>query len=50
MFASGKAGSATTDVWEKIMADVDKNGDGEIDYEEFTNAMTHVLKKNVGVE
>ena len=32
VFASGKAGKATEDVWEKIMADVDKNGDGEIDY------------------
>lgn len=32
VFASGKAGKATEEVWEKIMADVDKNGDGEIDY------------------
>jgi calcium-dependent protein kinase len=50
VFAAGKAGSATTEVWEKIMADVDKNGDGEIDYEEFQTAMTTVLKKGVGVK
>lgn len=48
VFASGKTGSATTDVWQKIMADVDKNGDGEIDYEEFQAAMTNVLKKGIG--
>jgi calcium-dependent protein kinase len=32
VFASGKAQKATQEVWKKIMADVDKNGDGEIDY------------------
>ena len=49
VFAAGKAGSATTEVWERIMADVDKNGDGEIDYEEFQAAMTNVLKKGVSM-
>jgi Ca2+-binding EF-hand superfamily protein len=32
VFATGKAQKATEEVWEKIMEDVDKNGDGEIDY------------------
>jgi calcium-dependent protein kinase len=32
VFASGKASKATEEMWEKIMEDVDKNGDGEIDY------------------
>jgi len=32
VFATGKAQKATEEVWEKIMQDVDKNGDGEIDY------------------
>ena len=32
VFASGKAGKATDNFWEKIMAEADANGDGEIDY------------------
>jgi calcium-dependent protein kinase len=43
VFAAGHASSATNEAWESIMNDVDKNGDGEIDYQEFTEVMKAVL-------
>lgn len=43
VFAAGQASSATNETWESIMRDVDKNGDGEIDYQEFTEVMKAVL-------
>lgn len=32
-------------LWIEIMKEVDQNGDGQISYEEFTDAMTEILKK-----
>ena len=43
IFASGKAGEASNKVWDDILREVDQNGDGEIDYQEFTAAMRGVL-------
>ena len=43
VFAAGQASSATNEAWESIMRDVDKDGDGEIDYQEFTEVMKAVL-------
>jgi calcium-dependent protein kinase len=47
IFASGRAGKAQNDVWEKIIAEIDADGDGEIDYKEFTVAMTSLLKDKI---
>ena len=45
VFASGRAGKAQDEIWQEIFKEVDKNGDGEIDYEEFTMTMRAILKK-----
>ena len=47
VFAAGQASSATNEAWESIMRDVDKDGDGEIGYEEFTEVMKAVLGTGV---
>ena len=47
VFAAGQASSATNEAWESIMRDVDKDGDGEIDYQEFTEVMKAVLGTGV---
>jgi Ca2+-binding EF-hand superfamily protein len=38
-------GTKDESLWTEIMADVDKNNDNQISFDEFTEAMTQVLKK-----
>jgi calcium-dependent protein kinase len=45
IFSGGEASKASDAVWKDIMDEVDKNGDGEIDYEEFTSAMRIVMTR-----
>ena len=33
------------DLWEELLADIDKNGDGEIDFDEFSEHMMGLIKK-----
>lgn len=44
VFAAGRAGKAQNDVWEKIIGEIDVDGDGEIDYKEFTAAMKSLIR------
>ena len=43
VFVAGEASSATNEDWESIIMEVDKDGNGEIDYQEFTEVMQAVL-------
>ena len=33
------------ELWDSVMKEVDTNGDGEISFEEFNNAMMEVIKR-----
>ena len=45
VFGGGAVSQRGEQVWDEIMAEVDKNNDGEISYGEFTEAMTAVLQQ-----
>ena len=43
VFGGGHVSQRGEQVWDEIMAEVDKNNDGVISYDEFENAMKYVL-------
>ena len=43
-FGGGHMAERTTEVWDEIMNEVDKDNDGMISFEEFTNAMQGVVE------
>lgn len=44
IFNRGQVSERSDDVWEKMLAEVDENGDNEISFDEFKNAMTKILR------
>lgn len=44
IFNRGTVSERSDDVWENILAEVDENGDNEISFDEFKNAMTKILR------
>ena len=45
VFGGGHVSQRGEQVWDEIMAEVDKNNDGVISFEEFENAMKVVLEQ-----
>lgn len=45
VFGGSHVDEKDENLWTEIMAEVDKNNDNQISFEEFTDVMTHLLKK-----
>jgi Ca2+-binding EF-hand superfamily protein len=47
LFNSYGGAKMDSDVWNSLLAEADKNGDGVVSYEEFSTAMGNMIRKNL---
>jgi Ca2+-binding EF-hand superfamily protein len=47
LFNSYGGSKMDQDVWENLLAEADKNGDGKVSFDEFQEAMANMLRKSI---
>lgn len=47
LFSSMGGSVADNDIWNSLLSEADKNGDGVVSYEEFSIAMGNMLRKSL---
>jgi len=47
LFNSMGGAAADNDIWNSLLSEADKNGDGVVSYEEFSTAMGNMLRKSL---